>query len=119
MLVLLLKARRLLLAKQIIHIFMHQFLSTALHLFVIAAIAAFIVGGVSALAGTYDHWGSRYILKARRSRLIRERAKANNTPVVLTMVPYKFEKLNRKAIFYNRVQLSGMVALFILAWSKQ
>lgn len=73
-------------------------LSTALHVFVILAMVAFIVGAVSALTGSYDHWGNRYVLKARRSRLIRERAaKARKDGLeTVNVTPYKPKKMNKR-----------------------
>lgn len=55
---------------------MHNLLSNALHIFIVLMIVAFIVGGVMALTGTFDHWGSRYILKRRRKRLMRNKRAA-------------------------------------------
>lgn len=75
-------------------------LSTALQLFVILMMVAFIVGCISALTGSYDHWGNRYVLKARRSRLIRTRAaklKVDKTAENIT--PYRATKINKNARF--------------------
>jgi hypothetical protein len=55
---------------------MHNLLSNALHIFVILMMAAFVIGGIMALTGTFDHWGSRYILKRRRKRLLRNKRTA-------------------------------------------
>jgi predicted membrane protein len=52
---------------------MRDLLSDALHIFIIFMIAAFVIGGILAITGTFDHWGSRYILKRRRKRLLRNR----------------------------------------------
>ncbi|MEO7215949.1 hypothetical protein [Mucilaginibacter sp.] len=41
-------------------------------------IAAFVIGGIMAITGTFDHWGSRYVLKRRRKRLIRNRRADNS-----------------------------------------
>lgn len=81
---------------------MAHFLTIALHLFVVAMMAAFIVGCTTALTGTYDHWGNRYVLKARRSRLIRERARQarKDSPVQQNLTPYKARKINKKAEIY-------------------
>ena len=78
---------------------MANLLSTALHLFVVIMMASFIIGGILALSGTYDHWGSRYVLKARRSRLIRERAKLARQQSEdgngHNLTPYKSKKPNK------------------------
>ncbi|OOQ59331.1 hypothetical protein [Mucilaginibacter pedocola] len=80
---------------------MAHILTFALHLFVVAMIAAFIVGSVTALSGTYDHWGNRYVLKARRSRLIRERARAaRRDGVYKNVTPFKAKKINKRSEFY-------------------
>ncbi|MBD1365471.1 hypothetical protein IDJ77_16775 [Mucilaginibacter sp. ZT4R22] len=52
---------------------MRHLLTDALHIFVIFMIAAFVIGGILAITGTFDHWGSRYVLKRRRKRLLRNR----------------------------------------------
>ena len=79
-----------------------HFLSTALHIFVIAAMVAFIIGCTSALTGSYDHWGNRYVLKARRSRLIRERAaKARKEGLdAVNLTPYKAKKPGKYVKLY-------------------
>jgi flagellar basal body-associated protein FliL len=55
---------------------MHNLLSNALHIFIIFMIVVFIVSGIMAITGTFDHWGSRYILKRRRKRLLRNKRAA-------------------------------------------
>lgn len=52
---------------------MKDFLTDSLHIFIIVMIAAFLIGAILALTGTFDHWGSRYVLKRRRRRLMRNR----------------------------------------------
>lgn len=83
---------------------MQHFLTSALHLFVVLMMASFIIGGILALSGTYDHWGSRYVLKARRSRLIRQRAKLarqqSDDSNVRNLTPYKSKKPNKYQIVY-------------------
>lgn len=59
---------------------MRNFFSDALHIFIIFMMAAFIIGGILAVTGTFDHWGSRYILKRRRRRLLRNRIQAKRDP---------------------------------------
>ncbi|TFF30425.1 hypothetical protein [Mucilaginibacter psychrotolerans] len=82
---------------------MARFLTTALHLFV-AMMAAFMVGCITALTGSYDHWGNRYVLKTRHSRLIRERARqpslAKGNAVQKNSTPYRARKVNKKADIY-------------------
>jgi hypothetical protein len=72
---------------------MRDLLSDTLHIFIIFMIAAFVIGGIMAITGTFDHWGSRYILKRRRKRLLRnrrtdirddEQQQANTTPYYST-----------------------------------
>ncbi len=78
---------------------MAHYLTIALHLFVVAMMAAFIIGCITALTGTYDHWGNRYVLKARRSRLIRERALKARTDNsnIKNLTPYRARKVNKDA----------------------
>lgn len=57
---------------------MRHLLTEALHIFIIFMIAAFVIGGIMAITGTFDHWGSRYVLKRRRKRLIRNRRADNS-----------------------------------------
>lgn len=82
---------------------MTHILTTALHIFVVIMMASFIIGGILALSGTYDHWGSRYVLKARRSRLIRQRARLakKDNGKVINMAPYKAVKPNKYSIMYK------------------
>ncbi|MBD1367097.1 hypothetical protein IDJ77_25020 [Mucilaginibacter sp. ZT4R22] len=81
---------------------MAHYLTIALHLFVVAMMAAFIIGCITALIGTYDHWGNRYVLKARRSRLIRERARKTQTDDsnVRNITPYRARKVNKHAVIH-------------------
>ncbi|MEO7213583.1 hypothetical protein [Mucilaginibacter sp.] len=81
---------------------MAHYLTIALHLFVVAMMAAFLVGCITALTGTYDHWGNRYVLKARRSRLIRERARKAGTgdANVRNLTPYRARKVNKYAVIH-------------------
>ncbi|OOQ58689.1 hypothetical protein [Mucilaginibacter pedocola] len=71
---------------------MKDLLADSLHIFIIIMIAAFIIGGILALTGTFDHWGSRYVLKRRRKRLMRNRRseirKTNATQEVPNTKPY-------------------------------
>jgi hypothetical protein len=78
---------------------MAHYLTIALHLFVVVMMAAFLVGCITALTGTYDHWGNRYVLKARRSRLIRERALKARTDNsnIKNLTPYRARKVNKHA----------------------
>ncbi|RWY51050.1 hypothetical protein [Mucilaginibacter gilvus] len=81
---------------------MAHYLTMALHLFVVVMMAAFIVGCITALTGSYDHWGNRYVLKARRSRLIRERARKAGTDNtnVRNLTPYRARKVNKHAVIH-------------------
>lgn len=83
---------------------MEQFLTTVLHFFVVVMMAAFIVGCITALTGSYDHWGNRYVLKARRSRLIRNKARqarlARGLAEHQNLTPYRARKVNKKANIY-------------------
>lgn len=83
---------------------MEQFLTIALHFFVVVMMAAFIVGCITALTGSYDYWGNRYVLKARRSRLIRNKARqarlARGQAEHQNLTPYRARKVNKKANIY-------------------
>jgi hypothetical protein len=74
---------------------MAHYLTIALHLFVVAMMAAFIVGCTTALTGTY-------VLKSRRSRLIRERARLarKDAAAQQNLTPYKAKKINKRAEIY-------------------
>lgn len=68
---------------------MHLFFNAALHIFVIAMVISFVTGSLLALTGGFDHWGSRYNLKARRKRLIRQAEKTKSTHQVKIIPIYK------------------------------
>jgi hypothetical protein len=81
---------------------MAHYLTIALHLFVVAMMAAFLVGCITALTGSYDHWGNRYVLKARRSRLIRNRARLarKDAAAERNITPYKAPRINKRGDIY-------------------
>ncbi|MBK0378083.1 hypothetical protein [Mucilaginibacter segetis] len=72
---------------------MRHLLAEIFHLFIIFMIIAFVVGGILAITGTFDHWGSRYILKRRRRRLLRNQNKNKR--------PYVF---NTKNLYNNKLE---------------
>lgn len=76
---------------------MRPFFADALHIFIIFMMAAFLIGGILALTGTFDHWGSRYVLKRRRRRLLRNRVNAERkAEEVQNSTPYHAPKPERK-----------------------
>jgi hypothetical protein len=84
---------------------MKNLLADSLHIFIIVMIAAFVIGAILAITGTFDHWGSRYVLKRRRRRLMRNRrADIRNTstpPQAPNSKPYQATKHESTTGEYN------------------